>query len=196
MPVLVKAWVVRSMLAGMAVMLACAVPGAQATVVDQGSFSDSETGVPEDLCGVAVVRDGVFSGTFRIRAGKGADDQAFFQRLNLRATDVFINPANGRTLTFETKSLQNELKARRVSGNVFEFTTIESGQPFVVRDSAGRVVHRDRGSIRRTILFDTLGDGQPGGIGLSETVVRVSGPHPGFDQSEAEFCAMVEDLIG
>ena len=32
--------------------------------------------------------------------------------------------------------------------------------------------------IRRTALFDTLGDGMPGGILLEETVTSVNGPHP------------------
>jgi hypothetical protein len=128
--------------------------------------------------------------------GKGDVDQAFFQRLNFRSTDVFTNPANGRTLTFESKELTNELTARRVSGSVFEFTTIEAGQPFTVRDSDGAIVLRDRGSIRHTVLFDTLGDSQPGGIELQDTIVRVSGPHPGLDQTEDEFCAMVVSLIG
>ena len=196
MPVPGKPRIARSMLVGVLVMLACGVPGAGATVVDRGSFSDSETDVPDTICGIDVIRDSTFSGTFRVRAGKGDLDQAFFQRLNLRITDVFTNPANGRTLTFDTQSLLNELTARRISGNVFEFTTIESGRPFTLRDSDGTIVLRDRGSIRRTIVFDTLGDSQPGGVQLSETVVRVSGPHPAFDLTEDGFCAMVGALIG
>ena len=196
MPLAGRPVTVRATLVGVVVMLACGVPGAQATVVDHGSFSGSETAVPDDLCGVDVVRDSTFSGAFRIRAGTGDADQAFFQRLNFRSTDVFTNPDNGRTLTFETQELSNELTARRVSGTIFEFTTIEAGQPFTVRDADGAVVLRDRGSIRHTVLFDTLGDSQPGGITLDDTIVRVSGPHPGFDLSEDEFCAMVVDLIG
>jgi hypothetical protein len=196
MPVAVTPRIVRSTLVGIVVMLTCAVPGAGATVVDHGSFSGTETGVPDEICGIAVVRDSVFSGTFRIRAGKGATDQAFFQRLNFRAVDTLTNPANGRFLSLETQSNSNEIKATRVSGNIFQFTTVEAGQPFAIRDSAGRIVLRDRGAIRRTLLFDTLGDSAPGGVTLDEAVVRVSGPHPLFDMTEDEFCATIEDLIG
>ena len=83
-----------------------------------------------------------------------------------------------------------------MDGNVYEFRTIEAGQPFVVRDGVGRVVLRDRGVIRHRLLFDTLGDGMPGGIELDDEIVGVGGPHPGFDQTEEEFCAMVTSLIG
>ena len=94
------------------------------------------------------------------------------------------------------KELSNELKATHVTGNVYAFITIEAGQPFVVRDGDGNIVLRDRGVIRRRVLFDTLGDSTPGGVFLDEEILSVSGPHPGFDQTEAEFCAMVEGLIG
>lgn len=168
---------------------------ASATVVDKGEFSFTES-VPEDLCGIAVVRDSVVSGKFRIRVDKASGGQAFFQRLNFSYEDVFTNPSNGRSITFEGHSVINELKATQVEGTVYRFTTIEAGQPFAVRDGAGRVVLRDRGVLRHSVVFDTLGDGAPGGIELENTIVAVGGPHPGFEQSEEEFCAMVETLLG
>jgi hypothetical protein len=57
-------------------------------------------------------------------------------------------------------------------------------------------VLRDRGVIRTTILFDTLGDETPGGEFLDEIDVEVSGPHPGFFLDEGQFCEVVLDLIG
>jgi hypothetical protein len=194
MPGLRKTWI--KALVAVGAVVACGAGTAQATVVDSGHFSGSELGVHEELCGLAVVRDSVFSGSFRIRMGKGSDDQAFFQRLSVKATDTFTNPANGESFSIETNSHQNEVKATRIAGNVFEFTMIESGQPFVLRDGAGRIVLRDRGNIRSSFTFDTLGDNQPGGIVLDETVLRVSGPHPGFDLTEDQFCDVVVGLIG
>jgi hypothetical protein len=99
-------------------------------------------------------------------------------------------------MTFEGKSLSNEIKATLVEGTIYAFTTIEAGQPFVVRDADGNLVLRDRGVIRHVLTFDTLGDGQPGGVLLEDTIVGIGGPHPGFDMSEDEFCAMVESLLG
>jgi hypothetical protein len=195
MPARGKVWI-KALLTVGALMACGGTATAQATVIDSGHFSGTETGVQENLCGIDVIRDSVFSGSFRIRMGKRDDDQAFFERFNLKATDTFTNLENGESFSIDTSEVSNELKATRVSGNVFEFTIIEAGQPFVVRDSAGRIVLRDRGNIRRSLLFDTLGDSAPGGIVLDETVLRVSGPQPGFDLTDEQFCDMVVSLIG
>lgn len=53
-----------------------------------------------------------------------------------------------------------------VEGTIFKFTFVETGQAFVVEDSDGGVVARNRGALRVTYLFDTLGDGEPGGVSL------------------------------
>ena len=62
----------------------------------------------------------------------------------------------------------------------------------------GRIVSRDRGVIRETYLFDTLGDATPGGLFLETLGLRVSGPHPllpgGFFDGDA-FCAIVRPLL-
>jgi hypothetical protein len=60
----------------------------------------------------------------------------------------------------------------------------------------GAVLLRDRGVIRTTILFDTLGDDTPGGVTLEELDVSVAGPHPGFFMDDDAFCGLVQDLIG
>jgi hypothetical protein len=45
-------------------------------------------------------------------------------------------------------------------------------------------------------VFDTLGDSAPGGVFLEDpVVVRVSGPHPGFEEA-FDFCALLISLIG
>jgi hypothetical protein len=83
-----------------------------------------------------------------------------------------------------------------VEGNVYAFTVIVAGQPFTVRDASGKVVLRDRGIVRHRIVFDTLGDGMIGGVQLGNEIIAIGGPHPGLDQSEDDFCAMVQDLLG
>jgi hypothetical protein len=181
---------------GVAAFLALAVAPAGATVVERGTFSGSELGVADSICGIDVVRDSTFSGRFRDRVDKASDGQAFLERFNGQFRDVFTNPLNHRSMSIEAKELSNELKATQVAGNVYAFVTIEAGQPFVVRDGDGNVVLRDRGVVRRRVLFDTLGDSTPGGVFVDEEILSVSGPHPGFDQTEAEFCAIVEGLIG
>jgi hypothetical protein len=71
--------------------------------------------------------------------------------------------------------------------------SIEAGQPFVIEDADGKVVLRDRGVIRNTYLFDTLGDGQTGGSFVEELKFVVRGPHPSFD---ADQCAIAAELTG
>lgn len=71
---------------------------------------------------------------------------------------------------------------------MFEFTSIVAGQPFVVYDSAGNLVLRDRGLAQSTVLFDTGGDDVPGGEVL-DVQTEFRGQHPGAD---IDFC---DDLI-
>ena len=88
-----------------------------------------------------------------------------------------------------------DVRATALGDDIFEFMVRESGI-LVVRDMDGNVVLRDTGAIWTLQVFDTLGDSQPGGESLDESVIRVSGPHPGFEQDEDAFCAKVHDLIG
>jgi len=181
---------------GVALLMASAAAPVQAEVIAHDTFAGSETDVAENLCGIDLVRDTTFSGSFRTRVDKASDGQAFFQHTNFEFTDTWTNPLNGKSMTFEGHSLNNEIKATQVAGDVYEFTSIEAGQPFTVRDAAGRVVLRDRGMIRHRVVFDTLGDSEPGGVTLEHSILAVSGPHPGLEGSEDEFCAMVTELVG
>jgi hypothetical protein len=174
-----------------AAALVAASPGT-ATVVDRGTFAGSETAAA-DVSGIPVVRTSTFSGRYRIRLDKASGGEAFLERLELRYRDVYANPLSGASITIHGHSLYNELTATRVSGNVYEFVAIEAGQPFVVRDASGNVVLRDGGAIRHRILFDTQGDAQAGGVVLDDEIVRISGPHPGFDNADA--CRTIAPLI-
>jgi hypothetical protein len=175
----------------MLVVMAGAVP-AQATVFESGRFAFEES-VEEDLCGIAVRRDRVASGHFRDRTGKGDLDQAFFAQASYRFTDTYTNLATGASFSEEGRLTSMDVKATPLGGNIFEFRFRESGM-VVIRDMAGDVVSRGRGAIWWTQVFDTLGDSMPGGEDLAETVDRISGPHPLFE--EEAYCATVHDLIG
>ena len=188
----VVAWLALLLALG-GLALAGAVP-AQATIFERGTFSFEES-VEEDLCGIAVRHDDVATGKFRNRTGKGDLDQAFFGKVNLEFTDTFTNLATGAHFAIAGHVVNKDVKATPLGGTVFEFKVRESG-PVVVRDMNGNTVLRDRGAIWFTVVFDTLGDSQPGGELLAETVDRVSGPHPLFEMDDTAFCDMVHDLIG
>lgn len=174
--------------------LAWAAAPAQAQVINHEHFAFAFSEDTE-LCGIAVHQDTEVSGTAHERVGKRTADSAFFAHVTFQYTDTFTNPLTGEFLVIEGHALFHDIKATRVEGSVFRFTSVEAGQVVVLSDSSGRVVLRDSGVIRSTLLFDTLGDDTPGGEELGERMtVRLAGHHPSFD--EDAFCAAVEDLIG
>jgi hypothetical protein len=91
-------------------------------------------------------------------------------------------------MVFRTHGLFKDLTAHHVAGNIWEFTQHLAGQPFVIEDSDGNVVLRDRGLVTIRVLFDTLEDSQPGGITLEVEITGVHGPQP---RLSADFCAIV-----
>jgi hypothetical protein len=174
-------------------MLGVAVPGtARAAPVDHlhgevagmGSFDD---------CGFNIEFD--FATTFHvlIRELPHSDGEAFIGQENVSFRNVHTNPATGAWFLVRGRYAFKEVTARHIEGDIWEFTVHEVGQPFVIEDSGGKVVLHERGRIALRAVFDTLGDGQPGGILLEEEITGVHGPHPGLD---AGFCAIATDLIG
>jgi hypothetical protein len=93
---------------------------AGATVVERGHYSDSYSFSYDD-CGFDVVVEGTASGHFRIRAGKGKTDSAFFVNDNFSYTETHTNPDTGAFLTTKGNAVFNEIRATRLEGNIFEF---------------------------------------------------------------------------
>jgi hypothetical protein len=108
---------------------------------------------------------------------------------------VLTNAETGKWFVVRGNGLVSEIKATLVSGTIYEFVAVEAGQPFVLEDAAGNVIVRDRGVIRHTALFDTLGDGMPGAVFIEETHTSVHGPHPGFAE-DFPFCEIAAELTG
>jgi hypothetical protein len=178
---------IGGLLAGLLASVTLGTP-AQATIVERGRFADSFTDSYDD-CGFTVDVEGSFSGHYRIREGKGDLESAFFFQQVLSWEET--HSANGRSITLRGHAVTNEVRARHVEGSIFEFVTIEAGQPFAVYDGEGNLVLRDRGVIRFTFLWDTLGDDEPGGVFIEELDVQFGGPHPGWDLDWSEICALL-----
>jgi hypothetical protein len=181
-----------SLVAFAAAVLAFGTSVAWATVVEKGFYSDSYAFTYDD-CGFEVAGEGTASGHFRIRAGKGETDRAFFVSDNFSYEETHTNVETGAFLTIKGNGVFNEIKATHVSGNIFEFEAVEAGQPFVVYDSDGDLVLRDRGSIHHHALFDVGDDDVPGAELIEYLGGDVHGPHPGFD---TDFCEIITPLIG
>jgi hypothetical protein len=171
--------------------LLVALPANAAPVVNERySGTDSFT-----ECGFQ--GESTFSGRVMIKdATPAAGGQFFYFQDNYQYRDVITDPATGEFVVVRGDGIFKEVQARQVEGSVFTSLTHEAGQPFVVEDMSGRVVVRDLGMITLSYVFDTLGDSAPGGISLTDAVVvRVSGPHPGFEEA-FDFCALLTSLIG
>lgn len=159
--------------------LLCAAP-AGATVIAHEKFDDVYSDDFQD-CGLSLHVEGVASGNLVTREGR--EEGTFFGHVNYAYNEVITNTANGKSVLGSGRATFQETKATHVAGTIFEFSSVEAGQPFVVRDMDGKVILRDRGAIRQTILFDTLGDDEPGGEMLDLISEHLSGPHPGFDSA-------------
>jgi hypothetical protein len=178
-------------LALIAVLAFTTVPAA-GTVIEQQHYSGTDSFSFDD-CGFTLEVESEFEGHFLLRVDKGGE--AFLVKDTFSYRDVLTNPETGQWFVQRGKGLFHEIKATLIGGTIYEFVAVEAGQPFVIEDSAGNVVVRDRGVIRHTALFDTLGDGTPGAVFLEETHTAVNGPHPGF-ADDFPFCEIAAELTG
>jgi hypothetical protein len=178
---------------GLVVALLALLAGpAAGTVVDRGHYAGTDTFSFDD-CGFIIDGASTFSGQFTIRADR--DGEAFYARDTFSFREVLTNRETGEWFVVRGHGVFNEIKATLVSGTIYEFEAVEAGQPFVIEDSTGKVVVRDRGVIRHGALFDTLGDGVPGVVFLEPTYDLVHGPHPGFAE-DFPFCEIAAELTG
>lgn len=151
----------------------------------------SESG---EECGIPVEYETTFSLHILVRPVRGSDGQAFLGMENVRATTVVTNPVNGRWFTVVRSGANKEVRATHIGGDIWAFTLQETGVLFRILDSDGKVVLQDRGRLVRRGVFDTLGDGQPGGILLAEELLSLSGKFPAFDEEAA--CTAISSLLG
>jgi hypothetical protein len=182
---------VRLTIAVAAALTSLAAAAAPAAVVEKGRLVDEPYGFSYD-CGFPVEVAGVASGNFRLREGAGDDATAFFALDRISFREIHTNPQTGEWFSLSGHFANNEVSATRVEGSLFEFRIIKAGQVAVIRDSDGDLVSRDRGVMRRTILFDTGGDQELGGELVDLVELRLAGPHPTFDR----LCDVASELIG
>jgi hypothetical protein len=177
----------------LALMLAVAVaPAAQGAIFDRIRFDDFPYSFEEEICGIELQIEGTVTGHSTVRTGKGKKATAFFEHTNFAYSETWT-AANGRFVTVTGNANFNEVKAVALGGSLFTFTQVEAGQPFRLYDSQANLLLRDRGAIRFTVVFDTLGDATPGGIVIEELEPSVRGPHPGFD--DETLCPVLVPLL-
>jgi hypothetical protein len=175
---------------GLALALASPV---QAAPIERGFYSGSDSFVE---CGL-YEEEFSYSGLLIVMDSTPALDGQYFNYLNnYEYRAVLTNPTNGKWMVVRGDAAFMDIHARYLEGTVYTGETIQAGVPYVIEDSSGRVVVRDLGNIAFSYVFDTLGDGEPGGEFLAgPEAVRVSGPHPAF-LGTFDFCELADELIG
>ena len=164
---------------------------AGAAVSERNRFSGTET-FTDAPCGTPLDVVSTFAGHEVMRTTRGGE--AFRVRTTYSFETVFTNPETGKWLVIHGHGTFNEVRARQVEGDVYEFVQHEAGQPFILEDSDGNVIARDAGLIEYTVVFDTLGDGEPGGEQIGDAEILLRGPHPGFDE-DFPFCEILEEEL-
>ena len=124
----------------------------------------------------------------------GSHGQAFLDDNRSRYREVWTNPANGRKAYVSGKSRFREVKATHLKGDVWRFRSLTSGAPLVVKNDKGRTVLAEWGVLKLDTTYDTLGDSQPGGEVLDETVVSKRGHWPTWEP-DFEFCDIVHKVL-
>lgn len=183
-----------ALVAGLSVM-ALSTP-ADAAMLERGTFDDQGSFTFDD-CGFTVAVDERFSGWYTISQGTKQTDGEFF-RVHQKAAyaGTFTNVETGDYFTSAWHTNFREMPATVVDdeGPTVTYQTKESGVWDTLRDSSGTVRYRSTGNLVFEYVFDTGGDGAPGGGEfISEEFIRTSGHWDTFD---ADFCAIVDDLIG
>jgi hypothetical protein len=163
-------------------------------VYEQGTTGGPYSSVDRD-CGFRFRVEGRSRERFVTYSVPGSAGQAFLSHRWYSYRQVMTNPATGRTMVISGRASIREVEATHVEGNRWQLITVESGRPFVVRDSRGRVVLADGGLLVTRSVQDTFGDGRPSSEELEREAVSAFGHFPsladGFDH-----CALVSRLIG
>jgi dienelactone hydrolase len=156
---------------------------ASATILERDRFTQEYEFDAWD-CGYAMHVVGSESHLIQLRADKKLDGNAFFTD-NYQVEQTWT-AGDGRWFTLSANGIFKDLTAKSLGGSVYQFTFHDVGQPFVITDSTGTVVARDRGNITGTFTVD-FADG-------SESFdLDINGPHPMFD---VDLCKAVAPLTG
>ena len=166
-------------------------PAAQAAPLEREQYSGTDS-FDFDDCGFVVHDEVTFEGTFLLKAPRkdGAPPYLFD---NYEAHETLT--ANGRTLTIDHQGLYKDLHITLVEGTVYQFVVMEAGQPFVMRDSDGEIIFRDRGVLKSTFQVDTRGDTDLDNDEFVEdsfVLLADHGRHPGF---YIDFCNVLEEYF-
>ncbi len=143
-----------------------------------------------ELCGLPVHSETIFKGSSSIRPAPGSD-QAFLAHDNYRFTNVYTlnddDPNTNEFVRVEAHLNFREQKATVLDPskpNIYRFKANEATQ-FRVYGTDGTLLRRQSGVTKYTVVFDTLGDGKPGGI-----LIKFDSVFKGYSDDK-DFCTVL-----
>ena len=159
------------------------------TYDDPYTYTDKECGFKVKVKGRAWGR----SVTYNV---PGSDGQAFRLDNRYHFVDVVTNPRNGKKMYISGHGHFRETTATHIDGDIWEFTQVDQGRPFTIKNGRHQTVLADHGKVIFKQTYDTLGDSKPGGEEVDFEVVRVArGSFPSLEP-DFDFCRLAERLIG
>lgn len=176
------------LLSAAATALALVVPAgsARADVVDHHTFNDSRE-FSFDGCGFTIDISDTQRGTYLARSTDLGWD---LEQIVVHGRATYTNPLTGAWFTLRADTLIRDVDVQVVGENLLEVTTRQSGSPFTLADSSGRVVVRDKGLLVFRARFD-VSSGEPEYLGEEALLDR--GGHPGYF---LDICDVATELIG
>lgn len=163
-------------------------------VYDEGTY-DEPYAYDDDECEFPLRVEGRTWGRYKNYVVPDSDRQAFLAHDWYHWRETVTNPANGKKLHLSGRGYFREVRARHVEGTVWDFISIDSGVPYVIRDARGRVILADHGKIVIKQRFDTLGDGVPGGEPVGDPIVlRIRGSFPSYEP-DFDYCAIAAKYL-
>src|SRR5438477_2633822 len=178
----------------MTAMLWSSPTAAAARVLDRERYSVTSVG-HERTCGRHLRVDTTFSG---VRMTKSAQQGVATVAFNNYKIHEVLTEADGDGYIMDLDGLYSEARVSHVRGTLYRYTATNVGQVFTIRTLDGKAVERNHGLLEITFLMDTKGDSDPGNdVFLEDSLrlVRDAGKHPIVTQTDAEFCAVIDQAV-
>ena len=146
--------------------------GGPQVVTDTYGRQNVECGYPIDIAGTFT------SSTLTPNPGSPKDPTTFFDHELFSFREVWTNTATGAWFVIRGPVAQRRPRRQAHSRETSTSTSpMQAGQPFVIEDSTGRVIARDRGVVRFRVQWDTGGDSDPAREFVNFLGLDFGGPH-------------------
>lgn len=170
--------------AGAALALLLPAASASASLEDRGRFSGHFGPFSFTDCDMDLIGEGDFHEEYVLTAPPSGDGQVFLLNDEFWMNATITNPSTGKWVALTNRDTHHELQPTQVEGNIYRY--IEQGEGMeTMYDMDGNVVMKGAGQYRMEIVVDTLGDGQPGGVEVTSTDIRLVGYHADV---ESDYC--------